>query len=386
MFDDLHRPLGRDLPRRRPAHRFRLSRLLPAATVLAILGGSAATALLQPALRRVDVFEDAARAGVAGAEAPTMPVTPAPRRDAPPPVEPDLPTISYPPDTAGPAGQLVAVSDPASLRQPPAMAAVPDEALIEPGDAGPLPIRAADGRRPFDVYSVDPASGVGTRIAIVVGGLGISQTGTQAAIRTLPPGVTLAFAPAGNSLGRWMQEARRSGHELLLQAPMEPFGYPQLSPGPDTVTAADAAAGDFASFHRSLARLTNYVGVMNYMGARLTADPAAMRPFLGELSRRGLLYLDDASSSRSVARDVAREAGTVFAAADVLLDGSPEPGAIARQLETLERVARADGSAIGIASAFDVSVEAIAAFVEAAEQRGIRIVPISALAVDPERR
>lgn len=50
------------------------------------------------------------------------------------------------------------------------------------------------------------------RVAIVIGGLAVSQTGTQAAIEKLPAEVTLAFASQGNSIGRWMQAARRKGH------------------------------------------------------------------------------------------------------------------------------------------------------------------------------
>ena len=393
MFDDLDRPLGRDLKRRSPGSGVRRGTLLRWGTVLVIAAGSVATALLQPSLRHTDVFAEAeaarqaelaANAAISPTPLAPLPVTP--RVEAAPLPDPSLPTITYPPGEGGRAGQLITVSDPSSLRQSPEQASTPDDALIEPSDAGPLPIRAPDGRRPFDVYSAAPASGLGTRVAIVVGGLGISQTGTQAAIRTLPQGVTFGFAPTGNSLDRWMQEARRNGHELVLQLPMEPFGYPQATPGPHTVTAAEATAGSFAELYWSLGRLTNYVGVMNYMGARVTADPAAMRPLAAELARRGLLYLDDASSPRSVAKDLSREAGTVFAASDVLLDGNQDPQAIARQLETLERVARADGTAIGIASAFDVSVAAIATWIEAAEARGIKLVPVSALADDPENR
>ncbi|GGD42958.1 divergent polysaccharide deacetylase family protein [Aureimonas glaciei] len=393
MLDDLTRPLGRDLRHQGPGRSRRRQRLAAGAAVMTVLAGSLATALTGPALRHVDVFAEAEAARSAAltaaataAPAPLRPVPAAmPVQSAPLP-DPSLPTITYPPGEGGRAGQAITVSDPQSLRQPPTLAHLPDEALLEPGDEGPLPIRAADGRRPFDVYSVAPATAVGTRVAIVVGGLGISQTGTQAAIRTLPAGVTLGFAPGGNSLDRWMQDARRSGHELVLQVPMEPFGYPQTSPGEHTVTAADAAAGAFGDLDWSLSRLTNYVGVMNYMGARLTADPAALQPLATELARRGLMFLDDASSARSTARDVAREAGTVFAAADVLIDAKQDRAAIEAELATLERVARANGSAIGVASAFDVSVAAIADWISAAEARGIRLVPVSALARDPENR
>lgn len=130
--------------------------------------------------------------------------------------------------------KIITVRDPAaiSLGQPVEIAHLPDDAALEETEFGPLPVRAADGRRPMDIYA-RPWSGVrGKRIALVIGGLGLSQTGTQRAIAALPPEITLAFAPTGNSLDRWMREARRQGHELLVQVPMEPFGYPQVDPGP----------------------------------------------------------------------------------------------------------------------------------------------------------
>ena len=393
MFDDLDRPLGRDRPRRQPSRRPSGRAVLAVAGFVLIAGASTATVLLQPALRHVDVFADLA-AQKAADEAKLAAATPAPYAPLPrspqivaqPLRDPSLPTITYPPDETGMAGQMITVNDAGSLRQPITMAGTPDDALIEPSDVGPLPIRGPDGRRPFDVYSVAPSSDVGIRVAIVVGGLGISQTGTQAAIKALPASVTLGFAAAGNSLDRWMQDARHAGHELVIQVPMEPFGYPQTSPGPHTVTAEETAAGRFDELLWSLGRTTNYVGVMNYMGARLSAEPSAMRPLLGELARRGLMYLDDSSSPRSVAKDSARDAGTPFAAASILIDASQQPGEIDKQLATLERIARADGSAIGIASAFDTSTAAIATWIRQAESRGIKIVPLSALAADPESR
>ncbi|WP_275428417.1 divergent polysaccharide deacetylase family protein, partial [Enterobacter cloacae] len=75
-----------------------------------------------------------------------------------------------------------------------------------------------------------------------MGGLGMSQTGTQQAIAMLPAEVTLAFAPEGNSLIRWMQTARQNGHELLMQVPLEPFDYPRVNPGRNTLTVDAPAA------------------------------------------------------------------------------------------------------------------------------------------------
>src|SRR5690606_21387697 len=189
--------------------------------------------------------------------------------------------------------------------------------LIEDTEIGPLPVRAADGRRAFDVYA-RPWSGTrGARVAIVTGGLGVSQTGTQEAIARLPPEVTLAFASGGNSLDRWMQAARREGHEIVMQVPLEPFDYPSVDPGRNTLTVDADPVENRDRLHWALSRITNYTGVMNYMGGRFVTSETAMTPFFGELARRGLMYLDDGSSARSIASDTARRQGVPFAAVDI---------------------------------------------------------------------
>ena len=74
-----------------------------------------------------------------------------------------------------------------------------------------------------------------------------------------------------------------------------------------------------------------------------------------------------------------------FAAADQVIDTSRDRGEILKKLDKLEATARAKGSAIGIGSAFDTTVAAVASWVNEAKKRGIEIVPVSALAADPER-
>ncbi|MEX6508802.1 divergent polysaccharide deacetylase family protein [Jiella sp. M17.18] len=382
MHGELYRPLGLDRPARASRRRLPSLQALRAWAVSGVvLAGSCAAALqAQPPRRVVDELAAAPPKPAASAAV----AAPSPVARPLPPARASGPTIISPSAGGGPV--TFRVEDPVSLRQPPSMADRPDAALIEQSRYGPLPVRGADGRRPFDVYAGAWSGKPGTRIAIVVGALGISQTSSMQAVDELPAGVTLGFSPAGNSLDRWMQAARRGGHELLLQVPLEPVGYPSVDPGKDTVTVDEAAAQNFDALYASMGRITNYVGVMNYMGGRFTAERSAMEPLISELGRRGLMYLDDASSTRSVARDTAALEKVPFAEANVLLDEQQDPAEIRKQLDVLERVARAQGTAIGVASAFGTSIKTIAAWIPEAEKRGIEIVPVSALADDPEGR
>ena len=388
---EIDRPLGQSARKGRETARRRIGggALAAGLAAVALAGVSGAIALREKPFRKAEPVAVATPEPTAATQAPPpVSVAPAaPAQPAPPSAaKPDGPQIIrvQPVETGGQAG--IVVRDPSAIGQNLAVAHLPDKALIEDGETGPLPIRAADGRRPFDAYA-RPWSGTrGARVAIVIGGLAVSQTGTQEAIAKLPAEVTLAFASQGNSIGRWMQEARRRGHEIVMQLPLEPFDFPNVNPGRDTLTVAAEPDENLRSLRRVLSRTTNYAMVMNYMGARFSADPTAFAPVMAELARRGLGYLDDGSSARSVAPELAQKDGVPLAVADTAIDLVQERGAILKKLDELEATARAKGFALGTGSAFGVTVDAVSSWVNEARMRGIEIVPVSAVANDPERR
>lgn len=274
------------------------------------------------------------------------------------------------------------VIDAQRMGQDPRIAGQPNPDLLEETDAGKLPVIGADGLRPMDQYARPWSGERGARIAIVISGLGLSQTGSQKAVQQLPPGVTLAFAASGNSLQRWMQEARRKGHEILLQVPFEPIDYPANDPGPGTLLTTSTPRENLSRLHQAMSRLTNYTGIMNYQGARYLSDEKALRPVLQDVAKRGLLFLDDGTSSLSKTNSLSDAVELPHAFADVVLDGQVQTQAILRKLDELGRIAERKGTAIGIAAAYDESIDAVRQWSEEATQRGIEIVGVSAIVRD----
>lgn len=263
---------------------------------------------------------------------------------------------------------------------------LPEKDLSEKTANGVLPKISNDGRRPMDVYAREPDTqgnfGV-ARVVIIVASLGISQSSSQQAIKQLPDSVTLAFAPYGNSLKRWMQLARKEGHELLLQLPMEPFG--QANPGPHTLTTQASPTENLKNLHWSMARISNYVGVMNYLGGKLTANPTALKPIFDDISERGLLYIDDGSAGKSKAKIAATQSLLPFAKAHVQLDNIRSKNEIAKRLNELTLRAKRTGLAIGVANAFPETIKMIADYANKADQLEIEITPVSAIVKDPKR-
>lgn len=287
---------------------------------------------------------------------------------------------------AAPGSIVIRLADPVSTRLQPA----PDNRLVERTRYGLLPKVGAGGLKAADIYA-RPVGGLTNgaapqgRIVLVVGGLGISQSATSEAIAKLPGGVTLAFAPYGGDLERHVVLARNDGHEVMLQAPMEPFDYPDNDPGPHTLTVKASATENLDKLHWVMGRFPGYVGVMNFMGARLTADEAAFAPILNEIGGRGLFFLDDGTSPRSKAAELSQAAGQPVLKADIVVDISALPDAIDKELERLEALARQKGTAIGVATALPGTVARLARWAEGLDARGILLVPASAAAI-PARK
>jgi uncharacterized protein len=262
--------------------------------------------------------------------------------------------------------------------------AAPDPRLVETSRTGPLPRVGSDGARPFEVYArpvlLDPKLRAGaTRIALMVGGLGLNAEGTEAAIAKLPGAVTLGFAPYGGGIEERAAEAREAGHETVLQAPMEDFSDRTGDPGPHTLKASVADVDNLDSLRWLMSRFTGYIAVVNHLGGKFTADTKEISPVLKEIAARGLGYLDDGASPRSVAPDVASALAMPSARADLVIDADPAPEAVEAALARLLDRARERGEAIGVASASPASVERLARWANGLESKGFALVPLSAL-------
>jgi len=262
-----------------------------------------------------------------------------------------------------------------------ALPPVPDPALVTEGPDGFLPVVAPDGRAAWRVYARPfPSGDSRPRIAILIGGLGLSPHASRDAVQRLPGAVSLAFAPYSTGLQEWIAEARAGGHEVLVEVPMEPFDYPANDPGPFTLVTTAKPDDNIARLQWVLSRFTGYVGVTNFLGGKFTQDAAALKPILEQLKFRGLLLLDAKASQQSVAAQTAQRMGIPAAEATLTLDTQASRVAIDQKLTMLEEIARKEGVAIGLGFAYPVTVERVATWARTLEAKGIVLAPVSAIA------
>jgi len=282
-----------------------------------------------------------------------------------------------------PAGSSITTLD-AKASTPPALpdgfGALPE--LTEDTRDGPIPRVAANGETPFAAYSRAAASAApegGPRIAVIVTGLGINEQGSLDAIDQLPENFTLAFAPYGKTLPSTVATARAGGHEVLLEIPLEPFDYPENDPGPQTLLTGVEPRANIEKLFWLMSRFGGYAGVINNMGARFTASETDFGPVMEELGMRGLGYIDDGTSNRSLAAGLAETNEVPFSRADLVIDANPAREPILNALQNLETRATETGAAIGLISALPISISTVAEWSQHLADKGITLVPVSAL-------
>ncbi len=254
--------------------------------------------------------------------------------------------------------------------------------VTETAQAGLLPRISSRGRKPFDVYSqVTPLSVRSSgrpKIAIVLGGMGLNPRLTKKALGALPGDITLGFAPYGENLQEQVNRARASGHEIMLQVPMEPVGFPGTNPGPKTLLSDAPPEQNIEALHWHMSRFAGYSGITNYMGTRLLVTEEALKPVMAEVRARGLVYLEDASVNLTVSPKVVQDVKLPMQRASIVIDAEPTAPAIAEALEALEQEAIRNGSAIGTGSGLDVTIETVAEWAKTLHEKGILLVPVSA--------
>lgn len=316
------------------------------------------------------------------------PAAPAPAPAKPAPAAPTSSFVAPPPPpmldepAVPPAGDSLAPPSFAQLPTPKEAAKplppAPLPELLRQTAAGPLPIRTGGKEawrayaRPLSVAQSKP----GTKIAVVVTGLGLSGEGTQAAIAKLPAEVDLSFSPYGGGLADQIRKARENGHEVLLDLPLEPVNFPAHDAGPLAVLQSHSPGEALGHLDTVLGKATSYVGLAAPLRSPVTATES-WPLMLQELRDRGLLLVGDGL--------VGIDDKAMPAAAQVTLvaDETPFRTAVDAKLARVLAAAQRDGSAILYISARPISFERLLAFIASFPEKNVTLVPVSAL-VRPE--
>ena len=252
--------------------------------------------------------------------------------------------------------------------------------ITEETETGPLPVIAADGRQPWLEYSRGfKRADRKPRIALIISNLGLSDTYTKAALELLPEDITLSFSHVAPRLKNWVREARQKGHEILLDIPMEPIGFPKNDPGRATLLTSSNEVENLNRLEHIMKQAGGYVGLLGTLGTKFMLHSETFLPVLRSIKQRGLIYVDSRSTSRSLGPELASSIQLPKAFNNVFVDKEPSQEKIKNKLDELERIALKRRFAVGIAQPLPITIEILSQWTKGLKTKQIALAPITAI-------
>jgi len=222
------------------------------------------------------------------------------------------------------------------------------------------------------------------RLLLVVdefGGAGSDTLGKEFLELDVP--LTGAILPQLPGTKRWAERLNAARHDVLVQIPMEPQGYPKRDPGPGAVLV-DMPSGQIQRLVRKhLGAIPHAIGATSAQGTMALSDVAAMSAVMTELDRADVFWLDARIVPNSVAAEQAAQAGVITFRIDAILEApgrrDAQVKAIGRQLDAAVALARRRGYAIVLAHPDRAALDVLRREVPKLGRSGVRFERVSGL-------
>jgi polysaccharide deacetylase 2 family uncharacterized protein YibQ len=216
------------------------------------------------------------------------------------------------------------------------------------------------------------------KIALVIDDLGGENKISQELLHLDLP-LTLSILPFTPYSKTLAEEAHRRGKEIILHLPMEPRGYPSIKPGEGVLLCEMDEPKLLRQLSKDIEAVPYIKGVSNHMGSRLMEDPEKIRIVFLELKRRGLFFLDNRTSPRTVGLEVAQSLGLKATERSLFIDHISDEKEIKENLEQLIQFSLSTGKGIGIGHPHSSTLKSLKEMISKMKENGIEIVPLSAV-------
>lgn len=214
-------------------------------------------------------------------------------------------------------------------------------------------------------------------VAIIIDDLGNKLKQGERAVQ-LPGPVTLAFLPHTAYSETLANRAHAAGKEVMLHLPMETETGTPLGPGGLTSHMTEQQFEQIAK--DDLASIPHVSGLNNHMGSLLTRHPGAMAWLMDVVKEHGgLFFVDSKTSAGTVAMEIAAEKALPTAVRDVFLDNVQSKSAIRKEFRRLIKLAKAQGSAIGIGHPHPTTLAVLKQELAKLDSSGVKLIPASQL-------
>jgi polysaccharide deacetylase 2 family uncharacterized protein YibQ len=214
-------------------------------------------------------------------------------------------------------------------------------------------------------------------IVLILDDVGFDHQPLDSAM-SIDPNVNFAVLPNGRRSIEFASTLHARGFELLCHLPMEPEGFPRISPGDGAVLTTMSDAQIATATRTNIESIRFARGVNNHMGSRATADRRVMTDVLGALPK-GMYFIDSKTTGNSIAGPLARTMRVKTASRNVFLDDVQDVVSIRRQLAELADTASSRGVSVGIGHMYPSTIQVLTEDAPKLRAEGFRFVRASSI-------
>lgn len=202
----------------------------------------------------------------------------------------------------------------------------------------------------------------------------------------LPGPVAYAILPHGPHTAKMSAIAHRKGKDILLHLPMQAEVMDKNEYlGPGALTLNMTKEQFLKTLKVNIRAVPNLIGINNHMGSLLTRHPGHMQWLMESIKNNGQFYVDSLTSDNSVAARLAKENNVPYLTRDVFLDHKQDIKSIRKQFIQLIKVAKRNGSALGIGHPHINTIEVLMKELPHLNEYGVKMVSIKSLIHNPAK-
>jgi len=214
------------------------------------------------------------------------------------------------------------------------------------------------------------------RIAIIIGSLGLSKYYTQMAMN-LPKEITFGFSPYAYDLASYIDMAKKAGHELLVNLPLEPMTYPADDMGPLSLLSGLNETENSKRLDTVLGTVKGAIGIYTYDDDNFTKSINSGANLLNQLAAKKLFFVYGPGASNLTFIQIARKLNFPLIVNDIVIDAKINTDSINAKLAELEAIAKKKGIAVGICNPYPLAIDAITKWNKTLEDKNITLIPVS---------
>lgn len=213
-------------------------------------------------------------------------------------------------------------------------------------------------------------------ISIIIDDIGWRKQDDLRAL-ALPGSLSYAILPQTPNARLMARTAAENNKEVILHVPMEAQSDNHLL-GPGALRKKMTRREFLETLDLNFQSVPNAIGLNNHMGSELTRHELSMHRLMDALKTRGnVFFIDSGTTGSPLPTETAKLYGITSTRRDVFLDHEQSEHFVKKQFQKLIRLAKKQGSALGIGHPHPVTVETLQTILPNLADYGVRLVSIS---------